>query len=116
MKIVFTVKKEGWDTQMDPRFGRTDTFAVYNEEDESLSFVSNADTETMEHGAGLQAAKKVLQLKADILITGNGPGNKALEILKKSKVAIYIGAGDMSVREAYDAYRAGRLPKFESKA
>ncbi len=116
MKIIFTTKGKSWDSPMDPRFGRADILAVYNEEEDSFSAVSNTDAETMDHGAGLQAAKKVLELKPDILITGNGPGNKALEILKKSKVAIYIGAGDMTTREAYDAYRAGRLPKFESKA
>lgn len=115
MKIVFTAKGESWDSPVDPRFGRTDIFVVYNEENDSLSFISNADTETMEHGAGLQAAKKVLELSPDILITGNGPGNKALEILKRSKVAMYVGAGDMTVKEAYNAFLAGKLAKFESR-
>lgn len=115
MKIVFTAKGESWDSPMDPRFGRTDTLVVYHEESDSLSFISNADTETMEHGAGLQAAKKVLELNPDILITGNGPGNKALEILKRSKVTMYVGAGDMTVKEAYNAFLAGKLAKFESR-
>lgn len=113
MKILFTAKGGSWDSRMDPRFGRTDVLVVYNEENDSLSALSNTDTETMEHGAGLQAAKKVLELDPDILITGNGPGNKALDILKKSKVNIYTGAGDMTVKEAYNAFLANKLTKFQ---
>ena len=65
----------------------------------------------MDHGAGLQTAKKVIELKPDVIITGNGAGEKALEILKKYDLKIYIGAGDLSVKEAYKAYKNGILER-----
>lgn len=112
MKIVFTAKGSGWDSPMDPRFGRMDILVIYDEEKDELVAVPNSETEAMEHGAGLQTAKKVLELKPDIIITGNGPGRKALEILHRSNVKMYVGAGEMSLKEAYEAFKNNELQKF----
>ncbi len=112
MKIVFTAKGSGWDSQMDPRFGRMDILVIYDEEKDELVAVPNSETEAMEHGAGLQTAKKVLELKPDVIITGNGPGRKALEILHRSNVKMYVGAGEMSLKEAYEAFKNNELQKF----
>ena len=112
MKIVFTAKGSNWDSLMDPRFGRMDILVIYDEEKDELVAVPNSETEAMEHGAGLQTAKKVLELKPDIIITGNGPGRKALEILHRSNVKMYVGAGEMSLKEAYEAFKNNELNKF----
>ena len=109
MKIVFTTKGDNWDSQMDPRFGRCDMFLVYDEDSNSLESISNADVVNKEHGVGLQSAKKMLNLEADIIITGNGAGEKALDIFKESDIKIYVGAGDMSVKEAYEAFKNDQL-------
>ncbi len=109
MKIVFTAKGGNWDSPMDARFGRMEMLVVYDEENNKLESVSNNETDAMEHGAGLQTAKKVLDLNPDVIITGNGAGQKALDILKKSNVKMYIGAGDMSIKEAYEAFKNNKL-------
>ncbi len=108
MKIVFTAKGANWDSKIDERFGRMEMLVLFDEEADTLEAIK-IDTEQMEHGAGLQTAQKVLTLKPDIIITGNGAGNKALDILKRSAVKMYIGAGGMSLKEAYDAYKNGQL-------
>jgi predicted Fe-Mo cluster-binding NifX family protein len=110
MKILFTTKGDNWESPMDPRFGRAELLIAYTEETKKVEIIPNGQAEIMEHGAGLQTAKKVLDLKPDIIITGNGAGQKALEILKRSNVKMYIGAGDMTIREAYEAYKNGSLP------
>ncbi len=112
MKIVFTAKGSSWDSPMDPRFGRMDILVTYDEEKEELVAVPNSETESMEHGAGLQTAKKVLELNPDVIITGNGPGRKALEILHRSDVRMYVGAGDMTIKEAYEAFKENKLQIF----
>ncbi len=109
MKIVFTAKGENWDSPMDPRFGRMDMLVVYDEDSDKLEAIPNNETEAMEHGAGLQTAQKVLDLNPDIIITGNGAGQKALAILKRSNVKMYTGAGDMSLKEAYKAFKNSKL-------
>jgi len=109
MKIVFTTKGDNWDSQMDDRFGRADFFILYDDENNNFEIISNSESLEKEHGVGLQSAKKVLKLNADIIITGNGAGQKALEIFKESNIKIYIGAGSMSVKEAYEAFKTDRL-------
>lgn len=113
MKIVFTAKGSNWDSPMDPQFGRMDILVTYDEEKEELVAVPNSETEAMEHGAGLQTAKKVLEVNPDVIITGNGPDRKAMEILHRSDVRMYVGAGEMSIKEAYEAFKANALRRFE---
>ncbi|MCD4668045.1 MAG: dinitrogenase iron-molybdenum cofactor biosynthesis protein [Sulfurimonas sp.] len=109
MKIVFTAKGDSWDSQMDARFGRMELLVTYDEASQTLQAATNSETESMEHGAGLQTAQKVLELEPDVIITGNGAGQKALEILKRSNVKMFVGAGDMTIKEAYEAFKADKL-------
>jgi len=108
MKIVFTAKGESWESLVDARFGRMEMLVFYDEESDAFEAIK-IDTDQMEHGAGLQTAQKVLKLNPDVIITGNGAGNKALDILKRSKVKVYIGAGDMTLKDAYEAYKNNQL-------
>lgn len=109
MKIVFTTKGDNWDSQIDPRFGRAEMFLIYDDQNDSLELVTNNETEAMDHGVGMQTSKKIINLGTDVVITGNGAGGKALDILKSTDIKFYIGASDMSVKEAYDAYKENRL-------
>jgi len=111
MKIVFTTKGNSWDSAIDPRFGRAEMFLVFDDENDNLEVIDNSATESMEHGVGGQSSKKMITVKADVVITGNGAGEKALKILKTTGIEFYTGAGEMSVKEAYEAYKADRLDK-----
>ncbi len=109
MKIVFTTKGNSWESMMDPRFGRSEMFLVYDDEADILEEVSNSETEAMQHGVGMQTSKKMINLKADVVITGNGAGGNALGILRNTGIKLYMGAGNMSVRDTYDAFKNGNL-------
>ena len=112
MKIIFTSKGEAWDSKIDPRFGRTDFFVIYDEETDALSSQNNQSASAEAHGAGPQTASNIVKLNPNVIITGNGPGGNAETVLKKMNVEIYTGAGDMTVKEAYEAYKSNKLPKF----
>ena len=109
MRIVFTTKGNSWDSMMDPRFGRSEMFLVYDDEADVLEEVSNSEAEAMQHGVGMQTSKKMINLKADVVITGNGAGGNALNILKDTGIKLYMGVGEITVKEAYDAYKKGDL-------
>jgi len=111
MKVAFTTKGTEWDSQIDPRFGRTEYFFIYDEDNEEIKTVDNTSIANVAHGAGPQTAQKLFEEKADVLITGNGPGGNAATVLEKGNINLFVGAGDMTVREAYDAYKAGKLKK-----
>lgn len=112
MKIAFTTKGTDWNSQIDPRFGRTQFIVTYDEEADAISSLDNSAIEQEAHGAGPQTAQKLFELKVDVLITGNGPGGNAATVLEKAGLKIYIGAGDMTMRQAYEAYKKGELKAF----
>ena len=109
MKIVFTTKGTEWNSMMDPRFGRTQYLLMYNEEADKLTSVDNRDIENEAHGAGPLTVQKLLDLNPDVLITGNGPGGNAASLLERRDIIIYTGAGEMTVKDAYEEYKKDRL-------
>ena len=112
MKIIFTATGLDWDSKMDSRFGRTQYFLIYDEDKDELTSFDNTAIADVSHGAGPQTAQKMFELKPDILITGNGPGGNAARVLQNSNIIIYIGAGNMTVKEAFDAYKNGELKEL----
>ncbi len=113
MKILFTTKGNSWDSEMDARLGRTECFLIYDEEKDELVDYDNSAIGKESHGAGPKTVQKMIEFKPNVLITGNGPGEKAAFVLKKTNVETYIGAGDMTVREAYEAYKGNKLEKLK---
>jgi len=111
MKIAFTAKGTNMDSEMDPRFGRTEYFVFYDEETKEVSSFDNSDTGKDAHGAGPKTAQRLFELKANVLITGNGPGGNAAAVTNKMGIEIYVGAGEMTVQSAYDAFKKGELTK-----
>lgn len=113
MKIAFTAKGTAWDSIIDARFGRTDYIVLYDEASGTLTNVDNRAIEGVAHGAGPQTAQKLFDLNPDVLITGNGPGGNAAEVLRRANLKIYVGAADMTIKNAYEAYKQGSLNLFE---
>ncbi len=104
MKIAFTTKGIAWDSKMDPRFGRTEFILVYDIEKDELIHFDNRTIENEAHGAGPKTSQKLFELGANVLITGNGPGGNAATVLEKAGTKVFIGAGEMTVKQAYEAY------------
>jgi len=115
MNIAFTAKGKEWDSMMDPRFGRTDYIVVYNEDTNEMTSYDNTLTSEVAHGAGPKTAQIIFDLNVDVLITGNGPGGNAHEVLKSGNIKIYAGAGNMTLKEAYDAYKSDSLKDFNGE-
>ncbi|MBL7128674.1 MAG: NifB/NifX family molybdenum-iron cluster-binding protein [Ignavibacteria bacterium] len=112
MKIAFTAKGTEWDSLIDPRFGRTEFIVIYDDEKNELFHDDNRDIESVAHGAGPQTAQKLFELTPDVLVTGNGPGGNAARVFEQSDIKIYVGANEMTVQEAFDAYKKGELKEF----
>ena len=112
MKIAFTTKGTDWDSAMDPRFGRTEYFLIYDDDKDELANFDNRDSANDAHGAGPKTSQKLFELKPDILITGNGPGGNAATVLQKTGIKIFVGAGEMTVKEAYETFKSNSLKEF----
>ncbi|MGE0089706.1 MAG: NifB/NifX family molybdenum-iron cluster-binding protein [Bacteroidales bacterium] len=109
MKIAFTANGLDWNSKMDPRFGRTEYILVYDEEKKEFTSFDNREIENEAHGAGPKTSQKLFELGAQVLITGNGPGGNAATVLEKAGVKTYVGAGEMTVKQAYEAYQNNQL-------
>ena len=114
MRIAFTAKGTKWDSRIDPRFGRTEYLLVYDDEKDELLHFDNRDIENETHGAGPKTAQALFDIGADILITGNGPGGNAARVLDSGGIQVYTGAGDLTVRDALDAFRNDSLARFKA--
>ena len=109
MKVLLTAKGTEWDSKMDPRFGRTEFFFIYNEETEKIETYDNRAIVNEAHGAGPKTAQKMTEFGVNVLITGNGPGGNAAAVVTQTGTKVFVGAGEMTVKEAYDAYKNSKL-------
>jgi len=112
MKIVLTTKGTEWDSAMDPRFGRTEYFLIYDEDKDELSHYDNRDSAKSAHGAGPKTAQKLFEFNPDVLITGSGPGGNAATVLQRTGIKIFIGADDMTAKEAFESYKSNSLKEL----
>ncbi|MCK9449309.1 MAG: hypothetical protein M0Q41_10090 [Bacteroidales bacterium] len=104
MKIAFTATAPDWSALIDPRFGRAAYLMVYDEETDTLKTIDNNDIRQAEHGAGVAMAQKLFETGAQVLITGNGPGDSAMKALNKMSLQIVTGMYDISLQKAYQHY------------
>jgi len=111
MKIAFTAKGTQWDSEMDPRFGRTEYLVIYDDDRDELTSFDNRETAQEAHGVGPKTAQKISELGPEVIITGNGPGGNALRLIDKLDIEVYTGAFNMTVKEAYEAFRNNSLNK-----
>jgi predicted Fe-Mo cluster-binding NifX family protein len=112
MKIGFTAKGTDWNAEIDARFGRAKYLIVYDDATDELKAHDNKANSEQSHGAGPGTAKKLFEMQADILITGNGPGENAANILRKARITVYTGADGMNLKEAYGLYIKSKLNQF----
>jgi len=52
------------------------------------------------------------EVKPDVLITGNGPGETAATALKNLNMKIYVDAHNLTLEQAYESYRNGALKEI----
>jgi len=107
MKVAVTSQGQDLGSQVDPRFGRAAYFVVVDTETDKFSAHDNTQNVNAVQGAGIQAARAVVDLGVEVVITGN-VGPKAFATLKAGNVGVYPGASG-TVREAVETFKAGQL-------
>lgn len=112
MNIAFTAKGKDWDSKIDPRFGRAEFLVIYNTETKDLASFDNRAISQEAHGAGPKTSQVLFEMGANVLITGNGPGGNALAVLEKAKIEIFVGAENMTIKQAYDGWTNKQLKTF----
>ncbi|MCW4016166.1 MAG: NifB/NifX family molybdenum-iron cluster-binding protein [Candidatus Bathyarchaeota archaeon] len=106
MKICVSASSGSLDANVDSRFGRCPYFVIVDSETMEFNAISN-DSTNAAHGAGIQAAQTVVNMGANVVITGN-VGPNAFNVLSASGIKIVIGASG-SINEAIEKFKSGQL-------
>ncbi len=107
MKVVVTSQGSDLNSQVDPRFGRAKNFIVVDTDTEEFSVHDNTQNLNAAQGAGIQAARTVVDLGVQVVLTGN-VGPKAFTTLQAGNVKVYPGAAG-TVKDAVEKFKAGQL-------
>ncbi len=107
MLIAITSCGENLDSQLDPRFGRAQKFIIYDLQQEAFHAVDNSINLNLAQGAGIQAAKTVIDNGAQVLISGHC-GPKAFKVLNDSKIKV-LHSEEIAVKDVISAYKSGKL-------
>jgi predicted Fe-Mo cluster-binding NifX family protein len=109
MKIAVTSTAKSLDAIMDERFGRASGFIIFDTGTGGYEHIDNTQNLNSTQGAGIQAAKSVINTGATVLITGN-VGPKAYAALAAAGVEVFLGKGG-TAKDAVGAYLSGTLEK-----
>jgi len=112
MRVVVTAQGPNLDSPTDPRFGRARYLIVADTRTGGFSVVDNSLNLNAAQGAGIQTAKRVVELQAEAVLTSH-VGPKAFSTLTAAGVAIYTGAAG-SVAEAIEQFKSAGLKRVES--
>ena len=107
MKLAVTSTGKGLDANLDPRFGRAAYFIIVDPETMVFEVVESNQNLNLPQGAGIQAAKTIVDSQAGVLITGHC-GPKAIKVLRSAGIKIMTGAGG-TVTDAIEQYNNGEL-------
>jgi len=112
MKIIFTTPGDKLDAPLDPSFGRTPNFLVYDMQTQAFEIISNQQNLNAAQGAGIQAAQTIAKAGAQALITGHC-GPKAFRVLEAASIKVF-NTDAPTVAEALARYRSGDLTEAQS--
>lgn len=108
MKIAVTVQGEGLEAPVDPRFGRAAGFLIVETETGATQYLENRAGLDAAQGAGAQAAQRIADGGADVLVTGHC-GPNAFRALRAAGIRVYTGIAGGTARDALARLHAGQL-------
>jgi predicted Fe-Mo cluster-binding NifX family protein len=95
---------------VDPRFGRTAGFVLFDSESGSAEYLDNSAEQDSAKGTGVKAAQLIAKAGAQALITGQ-LGPNAAQFLRKSGIKIYACSSG-TVREAIQMLQENGLEEL----
>jgi predicted Fe-Mo cluster-binding NifX family protein len=111
MRIAVTSTGDELISDMDPRFGRAKYFIIVDPKTLEYEVAENKQNLNLPQGAGIQAAKTIVDQKVDVLISGYC-GPKAFQVLNAAGINVVTGAKGRVI-DAITQYKNGALQPVE---
>jgi predicted Fe-Mo cluster-binding NifX family protein len=107
MKIAVSSTGKDLDSLIDPRFGRAAYILIVDTDTMAYDVIDNAENVNAFKGAGIQAATRICEKNANVLLTGFC-GPNAFKALDAGRVKV---ASDVkgSIREAVTSFMNGNI-------
>lgn len=107
MKVAVTAQGQELGSAVDNRFGRAEWIVVVDSDSKDCQAYSNTANLNIAQGAGIQTAKRVIDLGVAAVLTGN-VGPKAFATLDAANVPIFLTKAT-TVGDAIDSLENGEL-------
>ncbi len=110
MKIAITSTDGTLDGMVDERFGRAKKIIIVDVDANNQETIDNAPNMNAAQGAGIQTAQNIVQTGAKAVISGH-LGPNAFRVVSAAGIDVFT-TSNMTVRDALEAYKNGKLPKL----
>jgi predicted Fe-Mo cluster-binding NifX family protein len=107
MIVAIPVAGSALSAEMDPRFGRAEQFLLVDTETDQMRVLANNQNLNAPQGAGIQAAKAVLDAGAEAVLSRH-VGPKAFATLTAGGATVYTGISG-TADDALQQLRSGQL-------
>ena len=114
MKIAVCSKGNDLNSLCDERFGRCETFVIFDTETKE-SFAIDNEAKNEGAGAGGKAVKILSNNKVDVVIAPE-LGPKASDAIKAFEIEAYRTIANLTVEEQIKNFQEGKLEKFETSS
>lgn len=107
MKIIVSARGKSLNSDMDPRFGRSAGFILFDTDTGHTDYLDNSAQVGLAQGTGIKTAQMIVEAGTEVLITGQ-MGPKAAKILSGSGTKVYA-CHSGTVMEAIQALERDEL-------
>ncbi len=114
MKIAVSTVGPEKDAVLEPRFGRSNYFVIYDTETQEYSSLDNTAIQAEAHGAGPKTSQLIFDSGVNIVLTGNGPGKNAFQVLQAGNISMFICKENISATEVITKYLNNELAEFQN--
>ena len=111
MNITISARGKSLDSDVDPRFGRSRGFILFDTQTGNTKHLDNLSQRELAQGTGIKTAQMIAESGTDVLITGQ-LGPKASRVLSKSQIKIYACTSG-TVKQAIQALQENRLKELK---
>ncbi|MBW1933541.1 MAG: 4Fe-4S binding protein [Deltaproteobacteria bacterium] len=111
MRIAVTSQGNGFDDQVDPRFGRCAYFLIVETETMDVEPIKNSNV-ALGGGAGIQSAQLMSRTDVKVVLTGNC-GPNAYQTLNAAGIEVIVGVYG-KVRDVVEQYKSGSFSSIQA--
>ena len=113
MKIALSSTGDSLQAKTHALFGRCDYFIMIDAESGVWKAVKNNSAENAS-GAGTSCAQLLFDEGVNVVISGQ-VGPNAFKVLNKGGIAVFLSPSGLTISEAVDQFKAGKLKRMEIK-